>query len=275
MNNKLGISNKDWINLSAYIDGALSEQERARLDKRLAESKDLQQELANLQRLKAAVHALPKKKAPRDFMLTPDMVKARKPQANLFASFRLASVAATILFLVAFAGEAILKGNIFQGQQPAALEMEAALSRESDQAVEDPQIITWGYSPEAKGLGGGGGVGGAPMAGSAEPMMPIEESPIELEVEIPQDQPSLMAEPQEEELELASPGTGEALILGLRPETEGQVIEAEKDVPREQERGLNITTLRWVQGGLAAIALITGLIALILHFRRKRQIQTK
>lgn len=113
------------------------------------------------------------------------------------------------------------------------------------------------------------------MAGSAEPMMPIEESPIELEVEIPQDQPSLMAEPQEEELELASPGTGEALILGLRPETEGQVIEAEKDVPREQERGLNITTLRWVQGGLAAIALITGLIALILHFRRKRQIQTK
>ena len=274
MNNKLGISNKDWINLSAYIDGALSEQERARLDKRLAESKDLQQELANLQRLKAAVHALPKKKAPRDFMLTPDMVKARKPQANLFASFRLASVAATILFLVAFAGEAILKGNIFQGQQPATLEMEAALSRESDQAVEDPQIITWGYSPEAKGLGGGG-VGGAPMAGSAEPLMPIEESPVEIEVEIPQDEPSLMAEPQEEELDLASPGTGEALILGLRPETEGQVIEAEKDAPHEQERGLNTTTLRWAQGGLAMTAVITGLIALILHFRRKRLIQTK
>lgn len=273
--NKLGISNKDWINLSAYIDGALSEIERARLDKRLAESKDLQQELANLQRLKAAVRALPAKKAPRDFMLNPAMVKVRKQQTKLFASLRLASVAATILFLVAFAGEALLKGQIFQNLQTAAPAMEAALSMEPDQAAEQPQIITWGYSPEAKGLGGGGGVGGAPMAGSAEPMMPIEESPIELEVEIPQDQPSLMAEPQEEELELASPGTGEALILGLRPETEGQVIEAEKDVPREQERGLNITTLRWVQGGLAAIALITGLIALILHFRRKRLIQTK
>ena len=55
MNNKIGISNKDWINLSAYIDGALSEIERARLDKSLAESKDLQQELANLQRLKACL----------------------------------------------------------------------------------------------------------------------------------------------------------------------------------------------------------------------------
>ena len=61
----------------------------------------------------------------------------------------------------------------------------------------------------------------------------------------------------------------------MPPETEGQVIEAEKDAPREQERGLNTTTLRWVQGGLAVTALITGLIALILHFRRKRLIQTK
>ncbi len=273
--NKLGISNKDWINLSAYIDGALSEIERARLDKSLAESKDLQQELANLQRLKAAVRALPAKKAPRDFMLSPAMVKVRKQQVKLFASLRLASVAATILFLVAFAGEAILKGNIFQGQQPATLEMEAALSRESDQAVEDPQIITWGYSPEAKGLGGGGGVGGGPMAGSAEPSMPMEESPVEMELAMPEDEPLPKAEPQEEESMLAAPGTGEALILGLRPADEGQVIKDAQDAVREQERDSSTIVLRWVQGGLAAIALITGLIALILHFRRKRLIQTK
>ena len=138
--NKLGISNKDWINLSAYIDGALSEQERACLDERLGESKDLQQELANLQRLKAAVRALPAKKAPRDFMLNPAMVKVRKQQTKLFASLRLASVAATILFLVAFAGEALLKGQIFQNLQTAAPAMEAALSMDEEVAAHLPNL---------------------------------------------------------------------------------------------------------------------------------------
>ncbi|MFN3763511.1 MAG: anti-sigma factor family protein, partial [Anaerolineae bacterium] len=70
----------EW--LSAYIDGALSPRERARLEARLAQDADLRARLESLKRTVALVRGLPPVPAPRNFLLTPAMVRPPAPAAH-------------------------------------------------------------------------------------------------------------------------------------------------------------------------------------------------
>ncbi|MCS7179222.1 MAG: zf-HC2 domain-containing protein [Anaerolineae bacterium] len=63
----------EW--LSAYIDGALSPRERARLEARLAEDADLRARLESLRQVVVLVREMPPVRAPRNFLLTPTMVQ--------------------------------------------------------------------------------------------------------------------------------------------------------------------------------------------------------
>lgn len=63
--------------LSAYIDGALSPREWARLEKQLAGDPALRARLDTLRQTVALVRGLPPVRAPRNFLLTPRMVAAR------------------------------------------------------------------------------------------------------------------------------------------------------------------------------------------------------
>lgn len=60
--------------LSAYIDDALTAEERRDLEARLRAEPALQRELDTLRQTVALMRALPERKAPRDFTLTPEMV---------------------------------------------------------------------------------------------------------------------------------------------------------------------------------------------------------
>ncbi len=71
--------------LSAYIDGALSPRERARLEAQLAEDADLRARLESLQRTVALVRGMPPLRAPRNFLLTPAMVRRPVPVARRLA----------------------------------------------------------------------------------------------------------------------------------------------------------------------------------------------
>ncbi len=75
------LSPRDWEALSAYLDGALSPRQRARLEARLAQEAALAQALAELQALRAALRALPAPRAPRNFTLSPQAVAPRRQGA--------------------------------------------------------------------------------------------------------------------------------------------------------------------------------------------------
>lgn len=60
--------------LSAYIDGALSPRERARLEKQLAADPALRARLEALRQTVMLVRGLPPVRAPRNFLVTPSMV---------------------------------------------------------------------------------------------------------------------------------------------------------------------------------------------------------
>lgn len=68
------LTERDYEQLSAYLDGMLADSERAQLEQRLAQEPTLRRELDALRDAVALVKSLPKLKAPRNFTLTPAMV---------------------------------------------------------------------------------------------------------------------------------------------------------------------------------------------------------
>lgn len=98
---------RDTELLSAYIDDALTDTERADLKARLQQEPALQRELDELRVVVQALRDLPPVKAPRSFTLTPQMVAPPPaPKAATFLAFptsamfsALSAAAATVLIL--------------------------------------------------------------------------------------------------------------------------------------------------------------------------------
>lgn len=129
-------NSRDIELLSAYIDGELSEMERAALEARLDREPMLQQELESLTTVVEAVRSLPPLEAPRNFTLTPEMIahneRAEKAAASVLifpisTAFSALSAAAATL-LIAFGVMMLLIQNApfpggttadFAAQEPA------------------------------------------------------------------------------------------------------------------------------------------------------------
>jgi hypothetical protein len=111
------ITEREWEDLSAYLDGQLSPKESARLEEKLQARADLRLALNGLNQTRSLLRSQPAVPAPRNFTLTPKMVGARPAPARsfqLFPAMRLASVMAAVLLVVVLAGD-FLTG----GRQPA------------------------------------------------------------------------------------------------------------------------------------------------------------
>lgn len=78
------LSNRDYEQLSAYIDGQLTPSEVGNLEERLRTHPDLQAVLDEMSRTKAVLQSAPRRRAPRNFTLSPAMVGAQKPGQSRF-----------------------------------------------------------------------------------------------------------------------------------------------------------------------------------------------
>ena len=65
---------KDWELISTYLDGQLTGTEKRLLMDQLALRPELNQGLEELRRTRAVLRAAPRRRAPRNFTLTPAMV---------------------------------------------------------------------------------------------------------------------------------------------------------------------------------------------------------
>ncbi|MDX2078999.1 MAG: hypothetical protein SFZ02_21380, partial [bacterium] len=77
MSAEQNFSPEDLELLSAYLDNMLNEVERSALEIRLAQNEALRTELEALRATVALIKGLPTLKAPRNFTLTPAMVKGK------------------------------------------------------------------------------------------------------------------------------------------------------------------------------------------------------
>jgi anti-sigma factor RsiW len=108
------MTERDLELLSAYLDSALTSDERAALETRLAQDADLRQELETLRETKALIVGLPQLLAPRNLTLTAAQVGgvSRKSPILLSPWVSVASAAAAFLLFMA--------GILSLGQAPAA-----------------------------------------------------------------------------------------------------------------------------------------------------------
>ncbi len=139
--------------LSAYLDGQLSPSESSRLEARLSTDQDLKAVLDDLRGTRTLLRKLPKRRAPRNFLITPKMAGIRPPVPRAYPAFRFATAVAALLFVVA------VGLNAFVPFAAARLAPAPAAS---------------GY-----GMGGGGGSGGG-SGGAAESQPPAAtEAPLQ------------------------------------------------------------------------------------------------
>ena len=134
------ISNREWAQLSAYLDSELSQRELIKLQNRMEENPDLSAALEEIRKVKAVLTHTPRLSVPRNFNLSGAMVEVahRRPQVR---GYRLAAAALSFLFIgvvVLDIGSVALKGGMLAGQAPRAEEV--MLEAAADE-VEEPAML--------------------------------------------------------------------------------------------------------------------------------------
>ena len=118
-------SSRDLEQLSAYLDGQLSQSGRTRLEIRIRSDPALANALEELRQVRVFLRRTLHHRAPRNFTLTPGMAGIRPPVPPLVPVLSWASAVAMLFFIFTLA--AGLVGQLSLGV-PAALPMNAAVS---------------------------------------------------------------------------------------------------------------------------------------------------
>jgi hypothetical protein len=111
--------------LSAYVDGQLSRQERQRFERDLAADAALRHQVEQQRLIKSQLSRLPRRRAPRNFTLEPSLYGRPGPQTAtwLYPTMRTATALAAFFFVLAVIFE--LAGAFLIGASRAPVAMEA------------------------------------------------------------------------------------------------------------------------------------------------------
>lgn len=127
------MNQRDIEQLSAYLDGQINPSDSARLESRLASDPALASALDALRESRNILRRMPKRRAPRNFTLTPKMVGQKPPLPRSYPVFRFATALATILFALTFVSKPL-------GQLAASAPAPAAYGGGADSATEAPAM---------------------------------------------------------------------------------------------------------------------------------------
>ena len=264
--------------LSSYLDGHLSLSEQEYVEERLESDLLYSDAFEKLRQTHLLLRSLPQRSAPRNFTLStkPNENKANIP--TFFQLFRFSSAVAALglVILLVFDflpifTQSVLTRKIEVAQAPAAA-VPAVKSNEP------PMIIIWATSqPEVSGKGGGGDAQTGAITSSANPQPAIEPSALSSERVVspaltlsPQVESTLvapledtLAAPQTQKFESAISGTGP--ILGIPPSNERGSVLSTLSVQSPAASPEKMDALHISELVLGVFALLTGIIAFLLH----------
>ncbi len=138
------ITDRDWAQLSAYLDGELSGRELRQVRKKIQTDPLLQAALEQLKITKQILQTAPRVPAPRNFTLTPEMigVKSRTPS---FSRFRLAAALMSFLFIgvmILDFGGIFYKGAMSAELSPKSIEAQLeSIPEIAADAVQEPFLL--------------------------------------------------------------------------------------------------------------------------------------
>ena len=275
MNWQAKIPEKDAELLCEYLDDALSIKDRAKFEKRLQQSPELEKALEDMTALKTTMRSLPCKSVPHHFTLTrSEAVKARRGRF-LVPTFGWASVVSMILLGTIFGTEFLFTSYSAPqtASEPIAMTLqedaavpESAMKALGEEAIQPVYLLNW---VEVGGKGGAGGAeygsylaitegvtaegfGAGELDQSGEPTV-TEANPAEAKISV------------------------EPLIFGVREDQLGQVLATEPDensvpivaaaqeVVDAEKEPLISNSLKLL---LAGLAVAFGLVWLLLKIKR-------
>lgn len=135
------ISKRDWAQLSAYLDGELSQRDSSKLETRIEDNPDFQAALENLRTVKAVLSHTPQLSVPRNFALRRSQVESPQRRTVPARGYRLAAAALSFLFIgvvVLDIGSGVLKGGMSAALAPR--EEEVMLEAAADE-IEEPAMF--------------------------------------------------------------------------------------------------------------------------------------
>ena len=138
------ITDRDWAQLSAYLDGELSGRELRQVRKKIQTDPLLQAALEQLKITKQILQTAPRIPAPKNFTLTPEMigVKSRKPS---FSRFRLAAALMSFLLIgvmILDFGGIFYKGAMSAGFSPKSIEAQLeSIPEIAADALQEPVLL--------------------------------------------------------------------------------------------------------------------------------------
>ena len=132
------ISNKDLAQISAYLDGELSQRDSNKLEARMEGNPEFQAALEDLKTVKAVLSHTPRLSVPRNFTLKPRLVESPRRHSPM-RGYHLAAAALSFLFIgvvVLDVGSGVLKGGLSAARAPKADEvmLEAAVEEMGEAA---------------------------------------------------------------------------------------------------------------------------------------------
>lgn len=265
------LSRKDYLLLSAYLDGELSPSQMQAVQKRLLTEPYFKRNSEELAYTRQLLRSMPKIRAPHNFTLSSAQVKKTAKRQIFQPVWGLVSAVSTFILLVIFAGTSLLpRVGVSQSAAPemAPVANDAAMTQKaSGEPAETPMIILW--NPQrAYGMGGGGGgdgIGGAGGSGlpGATTIMESPEAPPPDTLSVPANPTSTPESFAAESLRQADPST---IILGIPEEaTRGSYINS-SEMPRVSLfQKYPPSTL--LMTALGIVALVSAALAIFLRRR--------
>lgn len=261
----MALTQKDWLLISAFLDGGLTDADNTAFESRLDSDADFKAAFQEIQYTRRLLRSLPPKRAPRNFTLSAEYAKKRSLKWGLNRFFGWASAASAVAVMAIFAWSNLF---VFQAKMAAPAPMMAAAPETAmdssavatnESTFGTPMIITWGQ-PLANGKGGGGGDSSAMTTGlggygGGAPSV-AQESVIT----------STVTESPEASAMMATTPDPSTLILGLpEPGTEGQTLQPYMTETRDFNPSLPASSVWMI--ALGAGALIFALLAIFLRKR--------
>lgn len=258
----MSLTQQDWLLISAFLDGRLTDAENTALESRLTSDADFKAAFLEIQYTRRLLRSLPHKRAPRNFTLSAEYAKKRSLKWGVNRFFGWASAASAVALAAIFAWSNLF---VFQAKTaapapmlvaaPEAASMESAAL--ADEATSNaPMIIIWGQP----GRGGGGGSDASAMAtglGGYGGGPGVAEQ--KLATMAPTESPMIAAD-------LAATPDPSTLILGLPEQgTEGEPIQPYIYETSDFSPRLSASSIWMI--GLGAGALIFALLAVFLRKR--------
>jgi anti-sigma factor RsiW len=118
--NKSGEHERVAALLSPYLDGQVSQAERALVERHLASCAECAHDFATLKATATAVRTMPRAHAPQTFTLPRSMARQSQTTTWMFPALRAATALATLLLVIIVAGDVFLFNAARQAAAPVS-----------------------------------------------------------------------------------------------------------------------------------------------------------